>query len=283
MNLDEELRGALTREADRRTPPPPDVVGMISGGRARRGRRTTVRIAGTAVVAVLVGCAAYGVTLADPFSPRTGDIAPAGTPADSTAPAPLPDSGTLLESRVTYRLPVGTDATGEAIEADLSVEGVNWAVSGFPVLNDLWATFAGIGVYQPSALAGGRGCLNDPITSDLGETPRDLADRLATLPRSAVLEAPGPTQVSGRDAVHLRLRVDVDCRQYYRVAESPRGDRGITYAGSGANPPSVVIDFWVLDIDGARVVIDQWHDSDAPREQVDRATAARQSITFVEE
>lgn len=280
MNLDEELRVTLTREAERRTAPPPDLVGMISGGRVRRRRRTAGRLAATAAVTVLVGSAAYGVAQTDLSGPRTPPV-PAGTPAGSTTPDPLPDNGRLLEPRVTYRLAVGTDAAGEVIEADLTVDGLNWAVSGFPVLNDLWATFAGFGVYQPYALADGTGCLNDRTTSDLGETPRDLAARLAGLPRSTVLKAPAPTEVFGRDAVHVRLRIDVDCREYYRVAESTHGSRGITYSGSGENPPSVVIDFWVLDVGGALVVVDQWHDSDAPSKQVARARTARESITFV--
>lgn len=279
MSLDEDLRVTLTREAERRTAPPPDVVGMISGGRVRRRRRTVARLGAAAAVSVLVGSAVLGVTHADPLDHLAGP-GPAGTPAESATPAPLPDYG-LLEPRVTYRLPVGTDAAGEPIEADLAVNGLNWEVSGFPVLNDLWATFAGFGVYQPYALADGTGCLNDRTTSDLGETPRDLAARLARLPRSTVLQAPEPTEAFGRDAVHLRLRIDVDCREYYRVAESQHGSRGITYSGSGENPPSVVIDFWVLDVGGAMVVVDQWHDSDAPSEQVDSARTARKSITFV--
>ncbi len=51
--------------------------------------------------------------------------------------------------------------------------------------------------------------------------------------------------------------------------------------GAGPNPESVVIDFWVLDIDGTPVVVDQWRDNDAPRELVDMARRARESITFV--
>ncbi|WP_107764973.1 hypothetical protein [Nocardioides terrigena] len=280
MNLDEELRGTLTREAERRTAPPPDIVGIISGGRVRRRRRTVVRLGAVAAATVLVGSAAYGVLTVELSAPGT-DQGPASTRDDSATPDLLPDNGVPLESGVTYRLPVGTDASGGAIEVDLAVEGMNWSVSGFPVVHYAYATFAGFGAYMPSALADGTGCLRDRTTSDLGDTPQDLAKRLTELPRSTVLESPTATEVFGRAAVHLRLRVDVDCPNYYRVAQTPRGDRGITYSGAGPNPESVVIDFWVLDIDGTPVVVDQWRDNDAPRDLVDMARRARESITFV--
>lgn len=284
MNLDEELRGTLTREAERRTAPPPDIVGMIGGGRVRRRRRSVVRLGAVAAATVLVGSAAVGILqadLADLADPGTGP-GPAGTRADSSTPEPLPDGGVPLRSGVTYRLPIGTDASGGAIEVDLAVDGMNWQNSGFPVVHYAYATFAGFGAYAPSALADGTGCLRDRTTSDLGDTLQELATQLTELPRSTVLEPPTATEVYGRTALHLRLRVDVDCPMYYRVARTSRGsDRGITYSGAGPNPESVVIDFWVLDIGGTPVVVDQWRDNDAPRELVDMATRARESITFV--
>lgn len=284
MNLDEELRTAFTREAEGRTAPPPDVVGMISGGRVRRRRRSVVRLGAVAAATVLVGSAAVGILqadLADLADPGTGP-GPAGTRADSSTPEPLPDGGVPLRSGVTYRLPIGTDASGGAIEVDLAVDGMNWQNSGFPVVHYAYATFAGFGAYAPSALADGTGCLRDRTTSDLGDTLQELATQLTELPRSTVLKPPTETEVYGRTALHLRLRVDVDCPMYYRVARTSRGsDRGITYSGAGPNPESVVIDFWVLDIGGTPVVVDQWRDNDAPRELVDMATRARESITFV--
>ncbi len=48
-----------------------------------------------------------------------------------------------------------------------------------------------------------------------------------------------------------------------------------------ARPADVVIDFWVMDLGGTPVVVDQWRNVDAPREIVDRATRTRESITFV--
>ena len=44
MTLDEQLRAALSQEADMQTVPRPDVDELISGGRVRRRRRNQGRI-----------------------------------------------------------------------------------------------------------------------------------------------------------------------------------------------------------------------------------------------
>ena len=76
------------------------------------------------------------------------------------------------------------------------------------------------------------------------------------------------------------MRVDVRCPKWYRVADTARGERGLTYPGHhGVN--DVVIDFWVVDVDGTAVVVDEWHNIDASAELMGRATRLRESITFV--
>ena len=42
-----------------------------------------------------------------------------------------------------------------------------------------------------------------------------------------------------------------------------------------------MIDFWVLDLDGAAVVVDAWHQAGASVDLVDKVTRAPESITFV--
>ena len=132
MNLDQELRATLGREAELRTAPPPDVAGIISGGRVRRRRRNMARVGVAAAVTVLVAGAAYGVTQLDRSDPRTGPGI-AGTPTQpsepATIPPPLPDGAGArppLEPGSTYRVLVGTDTAFDKIEADWTVEGPNW-------------------------------------------------------------------------------------------------------------------------------------------------------------
>jgi hypothetical protein len=276
MNLDEELRGALTREAEGRTAPPPDVVGMISGGRARRRRRTVARLAATAAAVVLVGAAGYGVTHADPLGLRTGP-GPAGTPS------PHDDEPPGLEPGRPYRMVVGMHADGAFIEAEVTVDSASWVEGDFARLGDrTGSSWVGFGVYEPHMLAAGSGCVDDPRKVSAGNTPEALAAQLAGLPRSEVLRAPTRTEAFGDTALHLRMRIDSDCgMDYYRVADTARGERGITYTDPGTVPADVVIDFWVLDLDGTPVIVDQWRDVSAPAGIVDQARRARESVTFV--
>jgi hypothetical protein len=283
MSLDEELTAAFRQEAEMREVPIPDLEGLIRGGRARRRRRNAARIGVAAVAAVLVGGAAYGVTQAVPQDPGTVPLPPATSESEPSEPAAVPPSFQHLDRSViepgTYRMYVGAAPDVLNIEADLSVTGPNWLSGDQPVVSegDNWA---GVGVYQPEALAGAAPCSGDWQSRDASRSPQALARQLGRLPWSALVQPPTPTEAFGHDAIHLRLRVDDRCPrgEYYQVAHGPAGSRGITY---GHPAREVLIDFWVVDLDGTTVVVDLWHQVDASTELVGRASQARDSITFV--
>lgn len=280
MTLDEELRATLGLEAELRTAPPPDVTGLIRRGRARRRRRTLRRAGVAAVAAVVVAAAAFGVVTLDPRA--DGDLASNPSPSPRADLETLSEDGRSILSPGSYRMFVGHDSAGAPVKVDVTVDGPNWKHGDFPVVSDEHdMTYAGFGVYQPWALAAGDGCETDPTLGPLARTPAGLAAQLAQLPRSTVLQAPGRATVVGLPAVHLRLRVEVDCPGFYRVAHAAGGTRGITYSRPGLPLPDVVIDLWVLDVDGAVVVVDEWHNTDAPADVRAQARDARQSITFV--
>ena len=44
----------------------------------------------------------------------------------------------------------------------------------------------------------------------------------------------------------------------------------------------VIVDFWVVDVDGTPVVVDRFHLEDAPDDLVAQSNRARESIRFVE-
>lgn len=179
----------------------------------------------------------------------------------------------------TYRVFVGRDALGETIEAEFTVPGESWIGGDYARVTDDSGANAGLGVYQPLALAAGSGCLRDRTTPVLPTTPEDLAAQLMALPRSRVLQPQAAVSAFGLPAVHVRMRVNVDCGQgYYRVAEAPSGSRGISY---GMVDTGVVIDFWVLSLGGRPVVVDLWHSVDASPELVASAAEARDSLAFV--
>jgi len=68
--------------------------------------------------------------------------------------------------------------------------------------------------------------------------------------------------------------------EYYRLAETPSGPRGITY-DDGTEPQVVVIDLWVVDVDGTTVVVDTWHHAaGTPSGVLDTTRLTRTSIRF---
>jgi hypothetical protein len=275
MTLDEQLRAALSEEADMQTVPRPDIDELISGGRELRHRRNRGRVAVAAAVAVLLAGGAYGATLIDP----TTKAAPADTskPSRSAGPLSLPISGGSDIEPGTYRMLVGVGASGAALEADLTLDGAGWTDGNYPVVSDGTHT-AGVAVYRPQTLAAGSGCDGDEPRRDVAETAPALAQQLAQLPRSTVVQAATQQRAFGRDTVHLRLRIDDRCSpDAYRVADAPRGSRGVSYSDELTD---VVIDFWVVDVDGAPVVVDAWHQDGTPSELVDQIDRTRKSVTF---
>jgi hypothetical protein len=277
MTLDEQLRAALSQEADMQTVPRPDVDELISGGRVRRRRRNQGRVAVAAAVAVLLAGGAYGVSLMGPAT--TAEPAHNSEPSQSAAPQTLSDDGgSKLEPDKTYRMLAGVGATGAAIEADLTANGTGWSDGNFPTVSNGSVT-GGVGVYRPQALAAGSACTSDTPDGEVAATSPALAEQLSQLPRSTVVQAPNPQRAFGRDTLHLRLRVNTQCgaNAGYLLAETVRGTRGISYSDVHTE---VVIDFWVMDVDGVPVVVDAWHQAVAPGQMVDQIDLTRESVTF---
>jgi hypothetical protein len=235
-----------------------------------------------AAAAVLVGGAAYGVTQVETRGLGT-EAGPPPTVAPSK-PATTPPSfqlsnGTPIEPG-TYRMAVSADTGGDRISADLTITGPNWRSGGQPVVfqGDAWA---GVGVYQPHQVAGASACYGGWKGRDARGTPQALARQLVALPRSTVIQPPTATEAFGHDAVHLRLLIDDQCPDVYQIATERAGDdygRGISY---GNTRKKVLIDFWVVDVNGTPVVVDMWHHADASIELVGSTTQVRDSITFV--
>lgn len=285
MNLEEELRAVLSQEAEMRTTPTPDIEGMVKGGQDRLRDRNAKRIGLAAAAVLLIGGGVYGVAQLG-HADADADSGVTSVPTGPTGPTEAADAGEPPSwadtdggpvEPGTYRAFVAAGAEGKSIEADLTVHGSNWAGSNNPVAFDGKA-FAGIGVYHPESVAGG--CQMVAGLEPAAVEPQQLAQQLAQLPRSEIVQQPTPTKTLGRSAVHLRLQVDAACADgaAYLVAQ----DRGISYFDkSPAGPAIVTIDFWVLDVNGTTVVVDMFHTEDAPTSLVAQAAAARESITLV--
>ena len=100
---------------------------------------------------------------------------------------------------------MGAGADGAVIEADLTFEGRAWRPRNFPMLKT--RRNGGVGVYRPDALAAGRLHRRDEVTVEAGDDPEALAQQLAALPGSTVIQPVRPTRMLGRDALHLRVRI----------------------------------------------------------------------------
>ena len=278
MTLDEQLRAALHQEAEMQTVPRPDVDELISGGRELKRHRNRGRIGvAAAAVVVLVAGGTYVASLDGPVT--KGEPAQPSEQSQSAPPQLLSThGGSQLEPDTTYRMVVGVGSTGAAIHADLSVTSTGWTDGNFPTISDGLAT-GGVGVYRPQALGAETGCNSETPDADVAATSPALAEQLSHLPRSTVVQAPTPQRAFGRDTVHLRLRINTQCGENdgYRVAETIRGSRGLNYSNVNTK---VLIDFWVLDVDGVPVVVDAWHQAVAPTQMVDEISLTRSSITF---
>ena len=271
MNIDEQLRAALNQEADMHTAPPPDVDRLIIGGKVRKRRRNRARLGVAAAVAVLVAGGAYGVTKVD----HGTAVRPVGKPPQTNASHTYEATGTTIQPG-TYRMLVGENDAGAAIYANITFDDAAWQSDNYPVLLQANSN-GGVAVYQPVGLSTGTGCIDEyKLNTNVGDTPQSLAQQLAGLPQSTVLQSPTPVQAFGHDAVHLRLRINNNCGAgVYRVAQTLHGAHGITY--DPVQP--VVIDFWVLD-QGVPVVVETWHEINAPSWLVDEIAQTKDSVTL---
>ena len=78
------------------------------------------------------------------------------------------------------------------------------------------------------------------------------------------------------------MRIPQECplNEYYRVAETPRGSRGISFHAAPPQP-TVVMDFWVMEEAGVPVVLDAWHEVGASKVLLDGVAQATEATRFV--
>ena len=127
MSLDDELRSAFERETRTRPAPPPDLAGLIAGGRTRRRRRNLERVGAAIAAALVIGAGGYALV---PDSP--GDPGVAARPSDAPTSSPPVDQGRPELAPGTYRVFVGRGSTGARIDADFTVDGVLTRVADRP-------------------------------------------------------------------------------------------------------------------------------------------------------
>ncbi len=292
MNLDEDLRTALVTESERREAPLVDLAGMMTRGRARRRRRTVLRVGMVAAVVALTGGVAFALAQDDRAAPEP--VAP-----------PTPDATPLLTGCAvngcvepgSYRVRLGADEDAFPVRATLTVEADRWGPYGSePTANRIsqpGTTGAVVfTVYEPTAFAGPRPCdAEDTLELAPDASVDDVAHRLARLPQFDVVR--GTTQVPafGHETLHLQVRAD-----RIRCTEQQGGDQeGLAqynladivkvppaWADSDIYPGQpVLIDFWVLDVGGHNIVVESRQEGSPTKEMTEQLDQVRGSLRFV--
>ncbi len=95
MNLEQELHTVFVSESERRAAPPVDLAGMMTRGKIRRRRRTTLRAGVAAAVVAVIGFGAFAlVDGRNPSAPQ-----PASNPSSSANTSPSTTNWTVYESK----------------------------------------------------------------------------------------------------------------------------------------------------------------------------------------
>lgn len=297
MNLDEELRTTFASQSERLEPPDVDAHDILARGKLRRRRRTTLQAGAAAAVLAVIGMGAFGFTRAD----RTSTL-PAILPTPTTTARTLPSWDCVASQCLTagtYRVGLGVGDDGKPLSGELQVPWGDWASDGFlhRVWKDSGAGSVVLNVYEPKSLAGPQPC-DVEKTVDLGPsaTTNDLAARLSDLPQFTVAEGPTAVPAFGRETIHLRIQADsLQCEppghgNQYQLAVMHGGDGlgtwedrspAIPMGDSTLDPGHrVVIDLWVVDVDGQNIVVEARQEGSPTDTTVTQLDQVRQSVRF---
>jgi hypothetical protein len=124
-------------------------------------------------------------------------------------------------------------------------------------------------------------CEDDRPSPRLGPTVEDLAVALAAQKRTTTTR-PVPTELGGYRGLYLELSTTDDLSS---AACAPQGGMLIFEAGPGNERVLEVAAtdrYWILDIEGRRVVVSAMTPAGARSESVERVTDVAEAITFVE-
>lgn len=304
MNLDEELRTTFASQSQRLEPPSVDAHDILARGKLRRRRRTTLQAGAAAAVLTVIGMGAFGFTRADWTS-----TLPAIPPTTTTTAAPtartLPAWGCVEGHCLpagTYRVALGIGDDGKTLSGQLHVPWSDWASDSFHhrVWKESGGGAVGLHVYEIRAVAGPQPCDAERVLAlEQGATVNDVVARLSDLPQFTVAEGPTVVPAFGRETIHLRIQADsLRCEaaasgDQYVLAGIFGGDGLGTYGnllptrseGESTLDPGrrVVVDFWVLDLDGQNIVVEARQEGSPTAATVTQLDQVRQSVRFVSE
>ena len=298
MNLDEQIREVLVARSERREPPPVDLAGLMARANVRRRRRMPLRVAAAAAVVAVLGGGALWLTqdvrtVPEPAAPPPTDAASSADRAPFLADSTCPDR--CLEPG-TYQVPLGADDGNPLFNAEVSVEADGW--ESVVYLHRVSRSGRGgavmLNVYEPMGLASRRACADGTTVLAPDASADDVVRRLAYLPQFDVVDGPTAMPAFGHETVHLRIQADrircnealdphPDTHAQYNLADFVGAIGGWPEGGDSDIDPGrpVLIDLWVLDLDGHNIVVEARQEGSPTNEMVEQLDQVRASIEFV--
>lgn len=269
MNLDENVRTMLRERAGSVAAAP-----VVPDRTVRRVRMKKALSAGTAL-AVVAALGVAGAFLArSALSTDAAPISPATTPdaAETTgAPERAQDIMAVgdfspLETGTYYIDPDDDPTTPLRVEYEIAADGWAQWLGAAKFLDHPDGGHVGVSITTMTNVAR-HGCRDQrPLDPPVGPTVDDLADALAGVPPFRVTSPPADVTMHGYRGKHVELTVpDLPVERTPEGLEFPTcEDRNLTSWFSPWDPvegffghsgPGYTEEFWILDVEGTRLVI----------------------------
>jgi hypothetical protein len=285
MNLDQLLTDAARHVADQVDPPEVDLDAVRGRAHASRRRTAAVTLTVAALTAALVGIPLL-------TGPKSSTLRPAAPPTGAVIRT-LPESNCDVPCLApgVYSVGLGQDLDGQPRSAELTIPGFGWTSDGFVhrVSRRSEAGAVVLNVYQPDEFAGAEPCEAMVMTDVAPDaTMDDVARLLTTLPQFAVVDGPRAVSAFGRNTRYLRLRADrISCH----AVEGAQYNLANIYGGSGDDvgdadsdidpDQPVLIEFWIVDLDGTAIVVEARQEGRPETAMIRRLDQVREQLTFV--
>lgn len=283
----------------------------VDQGASRRGVTWTSRYRGIAlgvtalVVVGLSACVAQQSGTGEPTATARAAAAPASASAQEPTPAPLPSpladatdvasvpgEFSALDPGRYYIRPVVPDGPTIYVLFTIPAPGWHAFIGGFKPGQDGRDQTVALHILNVTNLVQ-HGCTDHAMADPpVGDTVEDLANALAMLEPFEVAEPPSEVSRWGYDGMQLVLQVPDAPTTMAGGQLSFTGcvdgelkswiGRPLSYAYYGYSP-GLIERFWILDVDGQRLVIAADHHADAPPADMEQLQAVLDSIEIVVE
>lgn len=258
--MSEQQLKDFAETAERRVPVP-DLADLTSRGRDLRRMRMAA-VAGALALVVAIGGGVFSSITRDDRSTRPAED-PVPTPAfEELSARPAQHLALVSGKRYAVR-PWNLDEHG--VRARFTGPGRGWVWRGDGALKMRAGTYgdlprrpyAGVAVMTSDRVPVRQCSAASPPRQDLAEDPLTAARQIAVIPGTRLLGRPRATGLSGWPAARLRLEVPRLCPEWNDIILW-----GVTKAEFGGQLgiatvlyPGQVLEVWVVDVDGARVIV----------------------------